>query len=714
MDLQLIANVVSSDATQVALEMTWNILKVAIGLGLVIFVHELGHFLVAKACGVKCEKFYVGFDIPISIGPWKLPSAFVRFQWGETEYGVGILPLGGYVKMLGQDDNPANTEKEAQRIRRPVQSPDETGGDTGGAPGRQEEEYELDPRSYPAKSVPQRMAIISAGVIMNLIFAVIFATFAFNAGVPFTPCEIGDTVPGSPAWRAGLQPGSRIVQIGENGKMSDYLRFDWDLRNAVGLAGETGQVALVLQEPSGLRQVRIRPMINTVDGHRIPMLGIEPARSTKLSSKMPVEKGLAAGRATPALEGSDRITAVNGESVKDGYHLQRLLVANAGKPVTLTVARGGDDDSEDGASETLEVAVPESHLRRLGLIMTAQPIDGIQPGSPAEQAGFQEGDELIAINGEPIEDPLRVPVMLRPFYDQTVDVTVRRKDAGGESHDETIRVTPECPQGFEHTFTFGCPMAVRSLGITFPLVPRVQAVLPDSPADRAGIQPGDEITSVSFKSTDPERKTSKLINRGKPLSLDGSTFTWPFIFDRMQSLEEDEQMVLEFRRADQVLDATLVPVTTDDPYGYRGLVFTPRREIHRAATWNEAISLGFRQTREDIIRVGAFLHKLLTGAVSPTNLGGPISIIAVAGSEASKGVAALLMFLTFLSANLAILNFLPIPALDGGHMVFLFAEAARGKPVDERMQMALTLAGVACLLGLMIFVSVLDIGRFFF
>ena len=70
-------------------------------------------FLVAKLCGVKCEKFYVGFDVPIKLGPWRLPRSIVKFQRGETEYGVGIIPLGGYVKMLGQDDNPANYQKEA-------------------------------------------------------------------------------------------------------------------------------------------------------------------------------------------------------------------------------------------------------------------------------------------------------------------------------------------------------------------------------------------------------------------------------------------------------------------------------------------------------------------------------------------------------------------------------------------------------------------------
>ena len=76
------------------------------GLGFVIFVHELGHFAVAKMCGVKVEKFFIGFDI----AGLKLFS----FRWGETLYGIGILPLGGYVKMLGQEDNPAQLRKEME------------------------------------------------------------------------------------------------------------------------------------------------------------------------------------------------------------------------------------------------------------------------------------------------------------------------------------------------------------------------------------------------------------------------------------------------------------------------------------------------------------------------------------------------------------------------------------------------------------------------
>ncbi|MDE0817821.1 MAG: site-2 protease family protein, partial [Pirellulaceae bacterium] len=198
-----------------------NIGKVLAGLGFVIFVHELGHFLVAKACGVKCEKFYVGFDVPIKIGPLKLPSSIVKFKWGETEYGIGIIPLGGYVKMLGQDDNPANAEAEAARIRQDGSESDDA------------VQGELDPQSYPAKTVPQRMAIISAGVIMNLIFGVIMAAVAYKIGTPIQPASVGRVSYGSNAWLAGWQPGYDLVGFSESDVPSHFYRFTWDLRYAV-------------------------------------------------------------------------------------------------------------------------------------------------------------------------------------------------------------------------------------------------------------------------------------------------------------------------------------------------------------------------------------------------------------------------------------------------------------------------------------------------
>ena len=156
---------------------------------MVIFVHELGHFLVAKACGVKCEKFYLGFDI--------FGLKLARFRWGETEYGIGILPLGGYVKMLGQEDNPAKAAEEMERAKLARTAAE---GDVLPEGEAAAETSIFDPRSYLAKSVPKRMAIISAGVIMNVIFAFVVAVIAYERGVNEIPCVVGRVLPGDPAW----------------------------------------------------------------------------------------------------------------------------------------------------------------------------------------------------------------------------------------------------------------------------------------------------------------------------------------------------------------------------------------------------------------------------------------------------------------------------------------------------------------------------------
>ena len=196
----------------------WNMFQMMLGLGAVIFVHELGHFLVAKACGVKCDKFYVGFDaFDIKIGDRVIvPKSLVKCQVGETEYGIGILPLGGYVKMLGQDDNPANMEEELKRSMA-------DGEDVGEAMSAGLIDREkMDPRSFLAKSVIQRMAIISAGVIFNLAFAVLFAAIAFKSGVNYTPPSVGNVVGGGAGWENNLA-GAEIVRIGDEEVEGNYF-----------------------------------------------------------------------------------------------------------------------------------------------------------------------------------------------------------------------------------------------------------------------------------------------------------------------------------------------------------------------------------------------------------------------------------------------------------------------------------------------------------
>jgi regulator of sigma E protease len=129
--------------------------------------------------------------------------------------------------------------------------------------------------------------------------------------------------------------------------------------------------------------------------------------------------------------------------------------------------------------------------------------------------------------------------------------------------------------------------------------------------------------------------------------------------------------------------------------------------MHTAGDFAEAIRLGARETRDNLMLVFRFLEKI-GRQVPVTGMAGPIEIFRQAGNAAQQGLAELLLFLTMLSANLAVLNFLPIPLLDGGHMVFLLYEGIRGKPASERVIVAFTYVGLVFLLSLMLFVLALD------
>ena len=690
---------------------TLNILKVALGLGFVIFVHELGHFVVAKLCGVKCEKFYIGFDIPM---PFGIPSKLYRVQWGETEYGIGILPLGGYVKMLGQDDNPLNAEQEAERTKL---STDQVAATTGAETTPVAKKSALDPRSYTAKTVSQRMAIISAGVIVNLIFAVIFATIAYSRGVPIMPCEIGQVIPGGPAWKAGLQANTRIVQIGENGKKSPNLRFDWDLRQSVGLHGDQVDLPLLVRDASGRETIiNIRPVTFQRGWEKLSSIGITPEHTMELHYERratPTIEGSSADQASPKLQNHDLVIAVDGQSVSDHHDLTAYLAQQVDKPVTLRVER--KPEKKGDVAQTFDIQVPAQHRRTIGAIMEYGPITAIRPDSPAARAGFREGDILKTINDEPLGDPMMLPHQLRPWHGKEIEIGVLRSNVPDLVK---IRVTPETPKTFDWDWAAmpRAPMSTEALGVAFTVSSVIKEVQVDSPAAKAGLLAGDKLVSMvtQWRESDSKRDKSELLTGGESHKIDNDLVTWSVVTQLLQHVSPDESVTFEYQRGNSAGKATVIPVDSEAFQPDRGLVFATRTEVHIASSFGEAVRLGLRQTWEDATRVVGLLKKLINGSVSPTNLGGIGSIAYVASNEASEGLPRLLIFLTMLSANLAVLNFLPIPALDGGHMMFLIYEGLFRKPVSERVQVALTIFGVVCLLGLMIFVNALDVRRFLF
>ncbi|MEM1061126.1 MAG: site-2 protease family protein, partial [Planctomycetota bacterium] len=135
----------------------------------------------------------------------------------------------------------------------------------------------------------------------------------------------------------------------------------------------------------------------------------------------------------------------------------------------------------------------------------------------------------------------------------------------------------------------------------------------------------------------------------------------------------------------------------------------PETLDRKAADPGEAISLGVAKTQDSVTEMYLTLRGLVTNTISIFEVSGPVKIFQIAYSQAESGLSDLLVFLGFLSVNLAVLNFLPIPVLDGGHMVFLIWEGVTGKKPNEQVQATATYVGFAFILTLMVTVLYLDI-----
>lgn len=680
------------------------ILMVAVGLGTVIFVHELGHFAVAKMCGVRCDKFFIGFDI----GGYKISR-----KWGETEYGIGILPLGGYVKMMGQDDNPANIAEQVKESQVAGNSPDSK--EIIGPDGKT---YLVDRRSYLAKSVPQRMAIISAGVIMNVIFAFIFATVAYKLGVPYSPTVVSRTAPGSPAWRAAIMPGDEVVQV-EDIKNPSFE----ELMGSVTLGDLEKGVPFVIERDG--KKLTLPPLVPE-QGAKLARVGLASGSSLQLPATFKPLEHTAAAKASPALAAEDEVVAVNGQPVKDLAEYSAILLKELDQPVTLTVLRGAkrpvnQPEAEPTGGEKIDVVLPPQKERTTGLVMEMGKIVAVQEGSPAAQAGLKPGDFIERIIGDDDQaltrDPLALPEALRLLGNQGKEVrlTVRRGSnaENGRPATEEIVVPLRSVDWIEEPLAENDPLAAPALGIAYRTMAVVSGVVPDSPADKAGLRAKDVLQTAEFifPADMKEKPSEEAFELYQDDKKEGVGF--PIILSTLQQLPPATELKLKYKRGAEVLEATLLPVESDSAYAIeRGLGFQGLRKIRVAETWNEAAHRGLDETIRSLTMVYRFLGKL-GGQVPVTMLGGPITIAQAAGHHAFEGIGKLLIFLTMLSANLAVINFLPIPMLDGGHMVFLAWEGIRGRPASERVVMTMQTAGVVFLVSLMLFVFSLDIHRMF-
>jgi len=331
-----------------------TVLATIVVLGVLIFVHELGHFWAAKAVGIEVQRFSIGLG----------PRVF-GFTRGETEYVISAIPLGGYVKMGGMDDE-VMERVEGGEVDAPPRVPSD--------------------RDFDAKPIWARTIVISAGVIMNMVFA--FGVYTFLAAqygereydtTRIGAVEVSTLPPGTEALGT-VEAGSRFVRIG--GAQMDH----WgDVLSAL-YEGDPGSVSVELVEPSRTIEVRI-PVTQ------------EERRALAGSLEFWIEAGVGmtdpgSPAAKAGLEAGDRVTAVQGQPIINWFEFVEQVQARPGERVELTIEREGDEIVRALTLESIEETGPDGAARFIGragirppgVDMTYEPVSLSQ----AVVTGYQE------------------------------------------------------------------------------------------------------------------------------------------------------------------------------------------------------------------------------------------------------------------------------------------------------------------------------------
>lgn len=598
-----------------------NVLMAAFGIGLLIFLHELGHFLAARAAGVRVEVFSLGF------GP-----RLLGFPWRGTDFRLSAIPFGGYVMVAGQDPT-----------------------DRRFPPGM----------SLWAKSVGQRALFWSGGVLMNALFALVVFPLVFRAGVAFQAPIAGPVANGTAAWEAGITAGERIVEVA--GK--PVYAFQ-NLFTEVALHGSRPVELLVEGSGGERRVVTATPHYNRQEG--LYELGLEPAYRTDppVLTVRPDGAAHAAGIAT-----GDRLLAI------DGAPPARFGDLPGFRDVTLRIEREGSVRDVVVTPRPTVEGVPA----RIGVRPLSRRIAGIRPGAAlVERLGLLRDDRIVAIDGRPfLSGDLAVaasgPLLTRWQIVRDGEVRQLSDDAA----------TPADRQQLVAHVALGLDPGLQLLPV------------PEGAAAAAGLLPGDWVQAVDGEPLRAWRDLQRAVERAADREL---TF-------RVLRPDPDRVVAGLDEPSGTPLDLTIRPRV--EPAPDLGITYQLEPEMNeiRAASFGEALRLGTVCSLDLVKQLYVMLKRLITGEVGANNLGGIVRIGQISYQAAERGASWFWYFLALLSVNLAFVNLLPIPVLDGGHLLFLLIEKVKGSPVSTRVLGYSQIVGLVFVLLLVLFVTYNDILR---
>ncbi len=318
----------------------------------------------------------------------------------------------------------------------------------------------------------------------------------------------------------------------------------------------------------------------------------------------------------------------------------------------------------------------------------------IDPETSAGKAGLKAGQEIVAIDGEETRT--------------WADVNLRLFERIGESGDIVVTVTEEGSIGATTDYRIPIidwmagadePYPVADLGLTlnYPTIPpRIGGIIPDGRAEAAGLQVGDEIVSSNGEPVESWQSWVKLIQANPEIPVS-----------------------VELMRDASLLTLSIIPARTERDGKVVGFIGASRESIELPAEMQREVSYpvysawipALGKTWDVTLFTLGSIKKMIVGAISPKNLSGPITIAQVANATAQSGLASFIGFIALLSISLGVLNLLPIPVLDGGHLLYYFIELIVGKPVPEKVQVWGLQVGMFLIFSIMLLAFYNDLSR---
>lgn len=332
-------------------------------------------------------------------------------------------------------------------------------------------------------------------------------------------------------------------------------------------------------------------------------------------------------------------------------------------------------------------------LAMLGSQQVRPVIGAVEAGSIAERAGLAAGQEIVSVDGEPTSGWSAVNLQLVRRLGESGSIALKVRDEGSSVDKPRELALDNWLKGAAE------PDPIKSLGIRpwRPALPPVLAELdPKGPAQAAGLRTGDRL-----------------------LALNGQAVgEWQQVVDWVRE-RPNAKVTVGIERDGAQLEVPLTLTTRGEGEaaagylgaGVTGIDWPP--EMLREVSYGPlaAVAEGANRTWTMSVLTLESLKKMLFGELSVKNLSGPITIAKVAGASAQSGMGDFLNFLAYLSISLGVLNLLPIPVLDGGHLLFYLIEWARGRPLSEKVQGWGVQIGISLVVGVMLLALVNDLGR---